>query len=192
MCSCNYNEGFYGFSRFEHRSSGSLEIITNPTGLGKVLLDALPLLKQDYKSHPLIVNRHQETIFAAFFRSLPNVVFRRECLRMHDNGTVALDWPVGGSDCDTALRWKSCLNTFGRAPEINIWTFSLRSLVCVQKHFNNENFILGKLIKRSHESNALLSLCICYSYMFIMANECCGLVCQDKPYHKEENLLRKT
>ena len=90
-------------SRFGHRSSGSLEIVTNPTGLGKVLLDALPVLKQDYKSHPLILNRHQETIFAAFFRSLPNVMFRRECLRMHDNGTVALDWPVGGSDCDTAL-----------------------------------------------------------------------------------------
>lgn len=53
-----------------------------------------------YKQYPLIKNRHQETIFAALFRSLPKVTFRRECLRTADNGTVALDWPVGGADCE--------------------------------------------------------------------------------------------
>ncbi|KAF5956837.1 hypothetical protein HYC85_004062, partial [Camellia sinensis] len=42
-------------------------------------------------------NRHAETIFVAFFRSLPNVRFRRECLRTKDNGSVALDW-VSGDD----------------------------------------------------------------------------------------------
>ncbi|XP_020249341.1 embryogenesis-associated protein EMB8-like [Asparagus officinalis] len=44
-------------------------------------------------SDPLVAwNRHVETIFAAFFRSLPAVTFRRECLRTKDNGAVALDW----------------------------------------------------------------------------------------------------
>jgi hypothetical protein len=94
---------FYGCFFTRDRASGSLEIVTNPTGLGKILLDALPMLKQEYKRHPFITNRHQETIFAAFFRSLPDVVFRRECLRMQDNGTVALDWPIGGSDLNSAL-----------------------------------------------------------------------------------------
>ncbi|KAI5062332.1 hypothetical protein GOP47_0022871, partial [Adiantum capillus-veneris] len=83
-----------------YRSSRPLEIVANPAGISKALLDGLPMLKQLYKSYPLIRNRHQETIFASFFRILPNIIFRRECLRMEDNGTVALDWPVGGADCE--------------------------------------------------------------------------------------------
>ncbi|CAI5489200.1 unnamed protein product [Closterium sp. Naga37s-1] len=43
-----------------------------------------------------LANCHVETIFAAVARSLPAVRFRRECLRMADGGTVALDWPIGG------------------------------------------------------------------------------------------------
>ncbi|XP_057773649.1 embryogenesis-associated protein EMB8 [Salvia miltiorrhiza] len=51
-----------------------------------------------YVPYPLIAsNRHVETIFAAFFRSLPDVRFRRECLRTSDGGAVALDW-VSGDD----------------------------------------------------------------------------------------------
>ncbi|XP_047976347.1 embryogenesis-associated protein EMB8 isoform X2 [Salvia hispanica] len=51
-----------------------------------------------YLPYPLITsNRHVETIFAAFFRSLPSVRFRRECLRTSDDGSVALDW-VSGDD----------------------------------------------------------------------------------------------
>jgi hypothetical protein len=50
-------------------------------------------LEKPYKPFPLLTNRHVETIFAAFFRSLPKLTFRRECLRMPDGGTVALDWP---------------------------------------------------------------------------------------------------
>ncbi|XP_021903183.1 embryogenesis-associated protein EMB8 isoform X2 [Carica papaya] len=38
-----------------------------------------------------------ETIFAAFFRSIPDVKLRRECLRTKDDGVVALDW-VSGDD----------------------------------------------------------------------------------------------
>lgn len=37
-----------------------------------------------------------ETVFAAFFRSLPAVTLRRECLRTKDDGAVALDWASGG------------------------------------------------------------------------------------------------
>lgn len=36
-----------------------------------------------------------ETIFAAFYRSLPVVKLRRECLRTKDDGAVALDWVSG-------------------------------------------------------------------------------------------------
>jgi hypothetical protein len=45
-------------------------------------------------------NRHVETIFASVFRSLPEIKFRRECLRMEDGGTVALDWPFAGADAE--------------------------------------------------------------------------------------------
>lgn len=36
-----------------------------------------------------------ETIFAAFFRSLPDVKLKRECIRTKDDGSVALDWISG-------------------------------------------------------------------------------------------------
>lgn len=52
------------------------------------------LLHKPYKTFPFLCNRHVETIFAALFRSRPQVTFRRECLRMSDGGTVALDWPL--------------------------------------------------------------------------------------------------
>ncbi|XAR70093.1 Alcohol O-acetyltransferase [Bertholletia excelsa] len=61
-------------------------------------LPALKLLDRPYNPYPVIGwNRHVETIFAAFFRSLPDIRFRRECLRAKDNGSVALDW-VSGDD----------------------------------------------------------------------------------------------
>ncbi|XP_022159893.1 embryogenesis-associated protein EMB8 [Momordica charantia] len=59
-------------------------------------LPAINNLDRPYKPYSVIgSNRHLETIFAAFFRSCPNVRLRRECLRMPDNGTVALDWVAG-------------------------------------------------------------------------------------------------
>lgn len=59
-------------------------------------LPALKTIHLPYHPFPLIGwNPHVETIFAAFFRSLPEVRFRRECLRTKDNGSVALDWVAG-------------------------------------------------------------------------------------------------
>ncbi|ESQ45454.1 hypothetical protein EUTSA_v10010419mg [Eutrema salsugineum] len=60
----------------------------------------LPALKESltkaYDAFPLIgFNRHVETIYAAFFRSVPSVRLRRECLRTKDGGSVALDWVAG-------------------------------------------------------------------------------------------------
>ncbi|XP_026406110.1 embryogenesis-associated protein EMB8-like isoform X1 [Papaver somniferum] len=53
-------------------------------------------LRRPYNPYPLIGwNRHIETIFAAFFRSLPGIRFRRECLRTADDGVVSLDWVCG-------------------------------------------------------------------------------------------------
>ncbi|KAE8679136.1 Embryoproteinsis-associated protein EMB8 [Hibiscus syriacus] len=71
----------------------SLEI----TGGGaKRFLPALNTRHHPYKPFPIIGwNRHLETIFAAFFRTVPDVKYRRECLRTKDNGTIALDWVCG-------------------------------------------------------------------------------------------------
>ncbi|CAL5407076.1 unnamed protein product [Camellia sinensis] len=79
----------------EHHPHPSLEVVG---GGGRDSLPAIKILNRPYKPYPVIGwNRHVETIFAAFFRSLPNVRFRRECLRTKDNGSVALDW-VSGDD----------------------------------------------------------------------------------------------
>ncbi|KAL0923677.1 hypothetical protein M5K25_007743 [Dendrobium thyrsiflorum] len=69
-----------------------LEVI----GSKRALLSQFASLKMSYRPFPVIGwNRHVETIFAAFFRSLPRVQFRRECLRTRDDGAVALDWVSG-------------------------------------------------------------------------------------------------
>ncbi|KAJ3680114.1 hypothetical protein LUZ60_016392 [Juncus effusus] len=70
----------------------SLEII----GARKSILSAFRSLRRPYKPFPVVGgNRHAETIFAAFFRSLPAVALRRECIRTKDDGAVALDWVSG-------------------------------------------------------------------------------------------------
>lgn len=60
----------------------------------------LPLLKSlhnnPYHPYPIIGwNRHVETVYAAFFRSLPEVKLQRECLRTRCGGSVSLDWVSG-------------------------------------------------------------------------------------------------
>ncbi|CAK9169310.1 unnamed protein product [Ilex paraguariensis] len=73
----------------------SLEVIG---GALDSFLPAFKTLDRLYNTYPIIGwNRHAETIFAAFFRSLPDVRFRRECIRTKDDGAVALDW-VSGDD----------------------------------------------------------------------------------------------
>ncbi|KAK6146509.1 hypothetical protein DH2020_020378 [Rehmannia glutinosa] len=73
----------------------SLEVIG---GAVDEFLPAFKTLHLPYIPYPFIAwNRHVETIFAAFFRSRPEVKFRRECLRTRDDGAVALDW-VSGDD----------------------------------------------------------------------------------------------
>ncbi|XP_017973797.1 PREDICTED: embryogenesis-associated protein EMB8 isoform X1 [Theobroma cacao] len=72
----------------------SLEVIG---GARDRFLQALhTALRLPYNPFPLIAwNRHVETIFAAFFRSVPDVRLRRESLRVKDGGSVALDWVSG-------------------------------------------------------------------------------------------------
>ncbi|XP_009762643.1 embryogenesis-associated protein EMB8 [Nicotiana tabacum] len=73
----------------------SLEVIG---GAREKFLPAFTSLDNLYNSYPIVAsNRHIETIFAAFFRSVPDVRLRRECLRTKDDGSVALDW-VSGDD----------------------------------------------------------------------------------------------
>ncbi|XP_057967434.1 embryogenesis-associated protein EMB8-like [Malania oleifera] len=76
-----------------HYHHPSLEVFG---GAQDSLLPALSSLERPYDPFPLIGwNGHVETIFAALFRSLPEVRYRRECLRMSDDGVVALDWVSG-------------------------------------------------------------------------------------------------
>lgn len=85
-----------GNGRSKHRSSTLIQQIA----------ERLPQLKEEYKPYPGLTNRHVETIFAAFFRKLPDVRFRRECLAAPDGGTVALDWPIhGGKRASDDAMW---------------------------------------------------------------------------------------
>lgn len=64
--------------------------------IGDLLVPQLNTLKRPYNSYPLIGwYCHVETIFAAWFRTLPEVNFKRECLRSKDGGSLALDWVAG-------------------------------------------------------------------------------------------------
>ncbi|KAK4489235.1 hypothetical protein RD792_005031 [Penstemon davidsonii] len=75
------------------RHHPSIEVIG---GAMDKFLPAFKTLPLPYIPYPVIAwNCHVETIFAAFFRSLPDVRFRRECLRTKDGGSVALDWVSG-------------------------------------------------------------------------------------------------
>ncbi|XWS61532.1 hypothetical protein CRYUN_Cryun07bG0133300 [Craigia yunnanensis] len=72
----------------------SLEVIGGARD--RFLLALHSTLRQPYNPFPLIAwNRHVETIFAAVFRFVPHVRLRRECLRVKDGGSVALDWISG-------------------------------------------------------------------------------------------------
>lgn len=72
----------------------SLEVIGG--GTDRFLPPLKDTLSKPYDAFPLIgFNRHVETIYAAFYRSVPFVRLRRECLRTKDNGSVALDWVAG-------------------------------------------------------------------------------------------------
>ncbi|KAL6182793.1 hypothetical protein ACLB2K_044206 [Fragaria x ananassa] len=71
----------------------SLEILG---GAKDTFLPSLPSLARPYNPFPVFAwNRHVETIFAAFFRSTPDVKLHRECLRTQDDGSVSLDWVPG-------------------------------------------------------------------------------------------------
>ncbi|XP_074317658.1 embryogenesis-associated protein EMB8 isoform X2 [Silene latifolia] len=82
--------------------SSSSEVGVHPSldvcggGLIKYLPSLHNTLQRPYRPFPVIgLNRHLETIFASFFRSLPTLTFKRECIRTPDDGAVALDWVAG-------------------------------------------------------------------------------------------------
>ncbi|OMO79833.1 putative AB-hydrolase YheT [Corchorus capsularis] len=78
----------------DHHHHPSLEVIGGARDRFHRALQTT--LRVPYNHYPYIAsNCHVETIFAAFFRSIPQVRFRRECLRVKDGGTVALDWVAG-------------------------------------------------------------------------------------------------
>ncbi|KAK7312134.1 hypothetical protein VNO77_35762 [Canavalia gladiata] len=110
LFSRSYNNNAYKLIKSIHVTSSAVAMTTTTTTttphpsleiLGDAsnrFLHALPYLSRPYHSSPLLAsNRHLETIFAAFFRSVPDVKLRRQCLRTQDGGSVALDW-VSGDD----------------------------------------------------------------------------------------------
>ncbi|XP_010533546.1 PREDICTED: embryogenesis-associated protein EMB8 isoform X2 [Tarenaya hassleriana] len=77
-----------------HDHQRSLEVIGG--GSDRFFPALKEYLVKPYEPFPLVgFNRHVETIFAAFFRSVPAVRLRRECLITTDGGSVALDWVAG-------------------------------------------------------------------------------------------------
>ncbi|KAK4262946.1 hypothetical protein QN277_028435 [Acacia crassicarpa] len=65
-------------------------------GARDLFLPSLSYLSRPYSPYPFFAsNRHVETIFASFFRSAPQVKYRRQCLRTKDDGSIALDWVAG-------------------------------------------------------------------------------------------------
>ncbi|CAA7399800.1 unnamed protein product [Spirodela intermedia] len=85
---------------FSFRSSySSLEVIGGAAGaLLHGAAGGQGLRLTPYDVFPILGwNNHLETIFAAFFRSVPEVCLRRECIRTIDDGSVALDWCCGDS-----------------------------------------------------------------------------------------------
>lgn len=68
------------------------KIYTAQTDFNTSVLKRCPTLNSPYRPTPFLSNGHVETIFAARSRTAPHINYRRECLRMPDGGTVALDW----------------------------------------------------------------------------------------------------
>lgn len=62
------------------------------TGFNREVLARCPTAFQEYKVSPWLWNGHVETIFAAKFRRSLDLEYTRECLKMPDGGTVAIDF----------------------------------------------------------------------------------------------------
>ena len=62
-----------------------------PTPWNQALLSLCPSLSAPYSLPALLSNGHVETIYAAFFRRRPHLLYDREILHLPDGGCVALD-----------------------------------------------------------------------------------------------------
>jgi hypothetical protein len=91
-------------SFMDARKKVALPVITMiQNEFNKRVMSLCPSLNAPYKPVPFLTNGHVETIFAAWFRRLPNLKYRRECITRPDNGTVALDWCMQAEVSTTAL-----------------------------------------------------------------------------------------
>lgn len=70
-------------------------VTAQPTPWNRDVLALCPKLHAPYHLSPFLRNGHVETIFAAWFRRDPRLVYTRELVRMPDGGTVALDTERG-------------------------------------------------------------------------------------------------
>jgi len=75
------------------RKTALPEVTMAASDFNLAVLAGCPTLRTPYVPTIGLTNGHVETIFAAKLRTFPeNIHYRRECLRMPDGGTVALDW----------------------------------------------------------------------------------------------------
>ena len=67
------------------------QVSAAPTPWNQALLSLCPSLAAPYSLPALLSNGHVETIYAAFFRRRPHILYDREILHLPDGGCVALD-----------------------------------------------------------------------------------------------------
>jgi len=65
----------------------------------KFLVDRLPILKEDFKPTFWCFESRMQTLFASIFRrSLPNINYTREVVKLRDGGEICIDWLDTSSD----------------------------------------------------------------------------------------------
>eukprot|EP00798_Chlamydomonas_sp_ICE-L_P019932 gene19932-26638_t len=55
------------------------------------VMDRCTTITEPYHPMPFLANGHVETIYAAFYRKAPTILYDRECLLMTDGGCIVLD-----------------------------------------------------------------------------------------------------
>eukprot|EP00238_Polyblepharides_amylifera_P001392 CAMPEP_0196571718 /NCGR_PEP_ID=MMETSP1081-20130531/1844_1 /TAXON_ID=36882 /ORGANISM="Pyramimonas amylifera, Strain CCMP720" /LENGTH=434 /DNA_ID=CAMNT_0041888759 /DNA_START=318 /DNA_END=1622 /DNA_ORIENTATION=- len=73
------------------RKQGDPEVVMAETEFNRSVLSKCPSLTRTYSPAAGVTNPHFETIFAALFRSEPNVTYFREVVPMKGGGVVSID-----------------------------------------------------------------------------------------------------
>ena len=104
-------------------SQSSLEV------LGRARGRFLPPLEAGFSPFPLPGwSRHVETIFAAFFRSVPDVRLRRQCLRTME---TTAPWPSTGSPATIGLSCPTLRSGLSDSNFLSFFFFGVYLMLCL-------------------------------------------------------------